>query len=360
MNLFARAWRATGLLILLFFLIAPAGCLAVPPDCRSDEFVCVGFVTDFNGLRDYGLNEQTWQVLQELRQDGFVVDVIESIDTYDYVKNVAYFGDHGYDLVFTSGYSLAETTHAMAEKYPQTSFVILGQPPEEDAPPNLAGVLFPEAQAGFWAGGLAAHFSEAGIVGAVFANPAIPSVGAYGRGFEAGAQRVEAHPVYYEHGRFAASLSDREWGARQADILDERGADVLFAYGGGTGISALEQFRGRVIGVEVDFGRQFPSMQNRLIASIVFDLSILNEIVRAGRVSQPVYQGAYLVVWGDEPAQEVLESLGMYGEDAFEETNDETEDVSDEVSEESDDDFDDDDDDDDDDDFDDDDDDDDD
>lgn len=337
MNPFTRSWRAAGLLILLFFLMAPAGCLAVPPDCHSDEVVCIGFVTDFNGLRDYGLNEQTWQVLQELRQEGFVVDVIESIDAYDYTKNVAYFGDHGYDLVFTSGFSLAETTREMAKKYPQTSFVMLGQPPEEDAPPNLAGVLFPEAQAGFWAGGLAAHFSEAGIVGAVFANPAIPSVGAYGRGFKAGARDVESQLIYYEHGRFATSLSDREWGARQADILDERGADVLFAYGGGTGISALEQFPGRVIGVEVDFGRQFPSMQNRLIASIVFDLSILNEIVHTGHVSQPVYQGAYLVVWGAEPAPEVVELLGVYDEDDFAELDEETEDDTDDTVEESDD-----------------------
>jgi basic membrane lipoprotein Med (substrate-binding protein (PBP1-ABC) superfamily) len=178
-------------------------------------------------------------------------------------------------------------------------------------------LLFPEGQAGFWAGALAAHFSEAGIVGAVFANPAIPSVGAYGRGFQAGAREVDAHLVYYQHGRFAASLSDREWGARQADLLDERGADVLFAYGGGTGISALEQFRGRVIGVEVDFGRRYPSMQNRLIASIIFDLSILTQIVQAGQVSQPVYQGAYQVVWGNQHAPEVLEALGVYDEDAF-------------------------------------------
>jgi basic membrane protein A and related proteins len=329
----ARAWRAAGLLLLLFLLMASAGCLSVPPDCRSDEVTCVGFVTDANGLRDYGLNEQTWQVLQELREEGFVVDVIESIDAFDYAKNVAYFADHGYILIFTSGYSLVETTHAMAEKYPQTSFVMLGQPPEEDAPPNLAGVLFPEDQAGFWAGGLAVHFSEAGVIGGVFANPAIPSVDAYGRGFEAGARGADAQMVYYEHGRFAASLSDREWGARQADILDERGADVLFAYGGSTGLSALEQFRGRVIGVEVDFGRRYPSMQNRLIASILFDLSILNEIVLAGPVSQPVYQGAYRVVWGAEAAQEVLEALGEYDEDDFaevDETSDENEDDVDE------------------------------
>lgn len=311
MNRLARAWRAAGLLISLFFLIAPAGCLAVPPDCHSEEVICLGFVTDQNGLRDYGLNEQAWQTLQALREQGFIVDVIESIDAFDYAKNVTYFANHGYDLVFTSGYALAETTHALAEKYPQTDFVMLGQPPSEDAPPNLAGVLFPEAQAGFLAGAAAAILSESGKIGAIFANPELPSVKAYARGFQVGARlkEVEVFVVAHEDARFSDSLNDREWGARQADALDERGADVLFAYGGGTGLSALEQFRSRVIGAEVDFGRGYPSMQKRLIASILFDLSILNEIAQAGGLTQPIYEGTYQILWGEAIDPALLESL---------------------------------------------------
>ena len=305
----ARFLRALSPLLTMFLLVAPAGCLPVPPECRSPDVICVGLVTDTNGLQDYGLNEQAWQVLEQLRQDDIVVDVIESIDMRDYDKNVAYFGDQGYDLVFTSGYGLVETTRTMAEKYPNVSFVMLGQAPDEkDSPPNLAGVIFPEEQAGFWAGALAAHFSEMRIVGGVFANFEIPSVGAYARGFESGAQGVDVQVISYEYGSFEASLGDPEWGARQAEFLEDLGADVLFAYGGSTGTSALEQARGRVIGVEVDFARRFPSMQNRLIASIVFDLSILKEIVYAGKVSQPTYEATYQVIWGNTPAPEVLAS----------------------------------------------------
>jgi basic membrane protein A and related proteins len=306
----ARVLRALSPLLIMFLLVAPAGCLPVPPECRSAEVICVGLVTDTTGLQDYGLNEQAWQVLEQLRQDDIVVDVIESIDVRDYDKNVAYFGDQGYDLVFTSGYGLIETTRSMAEKYPQVSFVMLGQAPDEkDSLPNLAGVIFPEEQAGLWAGALAAHFSEMRIVGAVFANFEIPSVAAYARGFESGARGVDAQIISYEYGSFEASLNDREWGARQAEFLEDFGADVLFAYGGSTGASALEQARGRVIGVEVDFARRFPSMQNRLIASIVFDLSILKEIVDAGKASQPTYEAKYQVIWGNTPAPEVLDSL---------------------------------------------------
>lgn len=313
----ARFWRVVGLLSLPIFLFALAGCSATPPDCRSADVFCIGFVTGGGGLKDNGMNEQAWQALVQLREDGMVVDVIESVDALDYEKNIAFFVEYGYDMVITGGYSLAEPTLSMARKHPGTAFVVVGQsPPEEDSPSNLAGVIFPEKRAGIWAGALAAHFSETRIVGAVFANQAIPTVATYARGFEAGAQEVDAQVIFYTSGRFSDSLNDREWGADQADSLyNDRKADILFAYGGATGLAALEQFQGQVIGVEIDFARRYPSMRERLVASIVFDMSILQEIARAGQISQAVYEGEYRVLWGDTPAPEVLESLEDTGEE---------------------------------------------
>lgn len=313
---FARFWRAFGLLSLPILLLALAGCSPTPPDCHSADVFCIGLVTGSGGLKDDGMNEQAWQSLSQLREEGMVVDVIESVDALDYEKNIAFFVAYGYDMVFTAGYSLAEPTLSLARKHPRTAFVMIGQPPpEEDSPPNLAGVIFPEEKAGFWAGALAAHFSQTRIVGAVFAHQAIPTVAAYARGFEAGAQEVDAQVVFYTDGKFTDSLNDREWGIQQADSLLDRKADILFAYGGATGLAALEQFQGRVIGVEIDFARRYSSMRERLVASIVFDFSILQEIARAGKISQTVYKGGYRVLWGDTPAPEVLESLEYPGEE---------------------------------------------
>lgn len=314
---FARFWRAVGLLSLPLLLLALAGCSSTPPDCRSADVLCIGFVTGSGGLKDNGLNEQAWQALVQLREEGMVGDVIESVDSFDYEKNIAFFVEYGYDMVFSGGYLLTEDAISIARKHPGTVFVMVGQSlPEEDAPPNLAGVIFPEEQAGFWAGALAAHFSETRIVGAVFANQAIPTVAAYARGFEAGAQEVDAQVVFYSQGRFTDSLNDPEWGIEQADILyNDRKADILFAYGGATGLAALEQFQGQVIGVEIDFARRYPAMRERLVASIVFDMSILQEIARAGQISQAVYEAGYRVLWGNTPAPEVLEPLEYPGEE---------------------------------------------
>lgn len=297
------------LVCLAFMLILAGGCAPIParPDCQSVDVICVGLVTDVNGLSDYGLNEQAWQVLQDAREEGLVVDVIESVEVRDYRKNLTYFAGLSYDFVVASGYELSQVAQPLAAEYPQVTFLMLDQaPPETDSPPNLAGVVFPREQAGFWAGVLAAHFSETRIVGAIFAHPEIPSVAAYSQGFASGAADVEIQMVFHEDDDFATSLNNPIWGADQAAILERAGADVLFAYGGKTAVSALEQAKGRVIGVEVDWARRYPYFQNQVIASIIFDLSILKEIVLSGQAEKPLYEASYRVVWGDTPVPELL------------------------------------------------------
>lgn len=307
MTWFARLRSFAPGLALLMFVAAFSGCSPAPIDCRSPKITCVGLVTDVNGLDDAGLNEQAWQVLESLRADGVVVNLIESMDGRDYAKNLAYFAGHGYDFVIASGYDVSEIALPLAADYPETSFLMLGRVPDEkNSLPNLAGVIFPEQKAGFWAGVIAARFSETGIVGAVFAHPALPPVIAYSIGFETGAQEAQVRMVFRESFRFADTLIDPKWGAQQALSLEQDGVDVLFAYGGATALAALEQARGQIIGVETDLARRYPHFRARVIASIVFDLSILKKIINAGQFSKPIYEADYRIVWGETPALESL------------------------------------------------------
>jgi basic membrane protein A and related proteins len=283
-------------------------CAAPPaPECRNPDILCAGLVTDVGGLNDASLNEQVWQILQEARTENVIVAAIASVDARDYAKNIAYFGERNYDLILTSGRAPAQEAILLAGKYPHSDFVLIGQaPPADPSLPNVAGILFPEEQAGQWAGALATHLSQTGRVGAVFAHPEIPSVAAYARGFAAGAGEARVDMVFYEDGSFSSSLSDPAWGAEKARWLNKRGADVLFAFGGSTGISALEHATGRVVAVEIDVARRFPYFQSNPFASIIFDVSVLKEILRAGEITQPVYWGGYEVIWHDAPAPQVL------------------------------------------------------
>lgn len=305
--------RAAGLLVLAFLFITATGCQPAPAlDCRAPEITCVGLVTDAGGLNDAGLNEQAWGVLDSLRSEEIVTNYIESVETNDYAKNLAYFADHGYDFVIASGYSVSEHALTMAADYPDISFIMLGRAPDEqDSLPNLAGVIFPEQVAGFWAGTIAAHYSQTGIVGAIFAHPELPPVAAYSSGFEAATGDVQASMVYLESHNFTDTLANPDWGAEQALALEEEGADVLFAYGGSTGLAALEQASSQIIGAEVDLARQYPHFRARVLASILFDLSVLREIILSGKISQPQYEGNYFIAWGETaPPEDLLEALG--------------------------------------------------
>jgi len=305
-------WRqASGLLASAFLFITATGCQPPPAlDCRLAEITCVGLVTDASGLNDAGLNEQAWGVLASLRSDEVVANYIESVETSDYAKNLAYFADHGYDFVVASGYSVSEHALSMAGDYPEISFIMLGRAPvEQDSPPNLAGVVFPEELAGFWAGTIAAHYSQTGIVGAVFAHPALPPVVAYSSGFVTATQGVQSNVVYLESYRFADTLINPDWGAEQALTLEEQGADVLFAYGGATGLAALEKASSQIIGVETDLARRYPHFKARVLASILFDPSVLREIILSGKISQPVYQAGYIIAWGETTPPESLTTV---------------------------------------------------
>lgn len=223
---------------------ALAACLE-PTDCSREEVFCAALVTDSQGLDDHGINADAWLGLQEAQESGLAdkVDYIESVDSRDYLKNIAYFADRGYDVIFTSGIALADETLQSADLFADSVFVGLSQPFEESRP-NLVSVTFPEDQMGFAAGLLAARISSTGIVAGICETSGIDSMQRYCEGFQAGAEYIpeadiEALIVYREDGDSETLFLDDAWGYETATSLAGRGADVIFAAGGRTGQGAL-------------------------------------------------------------------------------------------------------------------------
>src|SRR5690606_34842195 len=137
-------------------------------DCFREEVFCAALVTDTQGLDDHGINQDAWLGLEAAKANNLAnqADFIESVDARDYMKNISYFAERGYDVIFTSGVALEDETHQSADLYPDSVFVGLNQTFEESLP-NLVSVTFPEDQMGFAAGLLAARISKTGIIGAV-------------------------------------------------------------------------------------------------------------------------------------------------------------------------------------------------
>jgi basic membrane protein A len=276
--------------LLVAAMILPA-CAPAQADCTDEEVFCVGLVTDVGKINDKSFNQSAWEGVQRAESElGATVQYIETTDAKDYAKNIATFGDAGYDVIVTVGFNLTADTRAAAATYANTKFIGVDQDQFEGAIDNVAGLVFPEDNAGFLVGALAAMMSESNKIGAVCGTDAVPPVWRFGEGYKAGAayadgmsgETTEVFVVYHSDVGFDKTFTDPEWGASTAKSMMDQGADAIFGCGGITGngaITAAAQAGAFAIGVDTDQYLTLPEAAPRMLSSAmklitpgVFDL----------------------------------------------------------------------------------------
>lgn len=243
-------------------------------DCGSDDVLCVGLVTDVGKIDDKSFNQSAWEGVQELGAAGATVDFIETQDSTDYAVNIGSFIDQDYDVVVTVGFALGEATLEAAAANPDTYFVGVDQF-QGEAVPNVAGLIFPEDQAGFLAGALAGLVTESGTVAQVLGTDLVPPVVAFKEGFDAGVAYTNPDATVistYHPGGLDVAFTDPDWGASTARQALDNGADVIFGAGGLTGNGALAEIAKEggeafCIGVDADQWETVPEAQPCLITS---------------------------------------------------------------------------------------------
>ncbi|MBV5330886.1 BMP family ABC transporter substrate-binding protein [bacterium] len=265
---------------------APAAA-ATLEDCVKPEVFCVGLVTDVGKVNDKSFNQSAWEGVQQSNTDGVadLVQFIETSDAKDYAKNIATFGDAGFDVVVTVGFGLGEATAAAALAYPEIKFVGVDQfqawpytDDKADDVANLTGLNFPEDNAGFLVGALASMMSESHVIGAVCGTDVVPPVWRFGEGYKAGAAyadgmnstTTEVQVVYHSDVGFDKTFTDPEWGAQTAKAMMDNGADSIFGCGGLTGngaITAAAQAGKYAIGVDADQYLTLPEAAPRMLSS---------------------------------------------------------------------------------------------
>jgi basic membrane protein A len=259
------------------------------PDCKSADVFCAGVVTDVGKIDDKSFNQSAWEGVKQAEKDlAAKVQYIETTDAKDYDKNIATFGDAGYDVIVTVGFALGEATAKAATTYPNSKFIGVDQfqDTSKAVPANLVGLNFPEDQAGFLVGALAAQMTKSKKIGGVFGTDAVPPVWRYGEGYRAGIAyidpSIEVTNVYHNDVGFDKTFSDPEWGATTANSMVDKGVDVIFGGGGKTGngaVTAAAQKGIYAIGVDSDQYYTLPEAQKMLLSSAmklitpgVFDL----------------------------------------------------------------------------------------
>ncbi|MCA2001554.1 MAG: BMP family ABC transporter substrate-binding protein [Chloroflexi bacterium] len=275
------------LLVASMVLAACGGGAPSEADCSKDTVFCVGLVTDVGKVNDKSFNQSAWEGVQKAQADGNadVIQFIETADAKDYAKNISTFADAGYDVIVTVGFGLGEATAAAALQYPNIKFIGVDQfqewPFTEDTADdiaNLTGLNFPEDNAGFLVGALAAMMSKSHVIGAVCGTDVVPPVWRFGEGYKAGAAyadsmmgtSTEVQVVYHSDVGFDKTFTDPEWGAQTAKAMMDKGADAIFGCGGLTGngaITAAAQAGKYAIGVDADQYLTLPEAAPRMLSS---------------------------------------------------------------------------------------------
>lgn len=155
----------------------------------------------------------------------------------------------------------AAAVETVAGEYPQVRFVVLDA---EVRLPNVTSIVFREQQAAYLAGVVAAGLSRSGIIGFIggMDNTVIRR---FRCGYETGARSV--NPTISVLGSYvdmsSSGFRSPEKAAKLALMQIDRGADVLFAAAGRSGVGVLDEAvqRGKyAIGVDANQNGRHPGM----------------------------------------------------------------------------------------------------
>jgi len=221
----------------------------------------VGIVTDIGGLNDRSFNQLANEGLERAKSELSVEGrALTSRSNADYVPNLSTLAQQQYDLVIGVGFLMADAMATVAKRFPETNFAIIDFPQSglEGMPPNVRGLLFKEAEAGYLAGTLAGlYVAEQGgdqVISSV-GGQKIPPVDAYIAGFQAGAE--EANPDIETLNGYSQDFVKQDLCKELALNQISEGSQVVFQVAGQCGLGALDaanQEGAQGIGVDADQG----------------------------------------------------------------------------------------------------------
>lgn len=241
-------------------------------------------VTDVGGLGDKTFNDGTYAGLERARDElGVEIRALESNEIADYEPNIDQLATAGYNVIFTVGFLMTETTAKKAPEYPDITFGGIDQFLEEPGD-NVAGLLFKEQEAAYLAGvvaGLATldreldeRINDENKI-AFIGGMDIPPVERFEVGFISGAKSV--NPDVEVISLYAGSFDDSAKGKELALSAIGQGADVVFAAAGLTGlgsITAAQEAGALFIGVDVDQYETVPDSGDVMLTSAIKRLDV--------------------------------------------------------------------------------------
>jgi len=239
-------------------LLLPACLLVLLPACRPHEGagergkVHVGIVFDSGGKDDRSFNAAAWRGVKRAAKDfPIVLRDAEPGDPTSLEPAMRAFAERGYDLVIGIGFAQTPIVEQVAKDYPKIDFAIIDGVSQL---PNVASLIFKEHEGSYLVGMIAARASKTGVLGFV-GGMDIPLIHRFEVGYAEGAKAVNPNIRVIDNyvGVTEAAWNNPGKGKELSLAQIGKGADVLFAAAGNSGLGAFDaaEEKGKyVIGVD--------------------------------------------------------------------------------------------------------------
>jgi len=283
--------------------LAAAGCHPASYAADDKSKVHVGIVFDIGGKDDRSFNAAAWEGVKRAARDfPIVLRDVEPGDPTSIEPAMRAFAERGYDLIIGVGFSQTPIIETVAKDYPSISFVIVDGVSQL---PNVASLIFNEHEGAYLVGMIAAMTSKTGTLG-FLGGMDIPLIHKFEVGYEEGAHAVnpEVNVVPNYIGVTDTAWNDPVKGKELARTQIERGADIIFAAAGNSGLGAFDAVE--------QYGKDDQGRAQKLVIGVDSNQNwvkpgfVLTSMVK--RVDNAVYQ-----IVKDRVANQFAGGIHVYG-----------------------------------------------
>jgi basic membrane protein A and related proteins len=196
-------------------------------------------IYDLGGKFDKSFNEAAYNGMEKWKKEtGKKYLEFEVTNESQREQSVRRMAEKGASPIISVGFSQASAVEKVAKEFPKLNFAIVDMVVEL---PNVQSVVFKEQEGSFLVGAMAAMASKSGKVGFV-GGMDIPLIRRFGCGYEQGAKFANARAEVFANmtGTTGAAWNDPARGGELAKAQFAKGADVVFAAAGATGMGVYQ------------------------------------------------------------------------------------------------------------------------
>ena len=196
-------------------------------------------VYDMGGKFDKSFNEAAYVGMENWkRETGKQYLEFEIANESQREQAIRRMAEKGASPIIGVGFSQASAIEKVAKEFPKLNFVIVDM---VVGLPNVQSVVFKEQEGSFLVGAMAAIASKTGKVGFV-GGMDIPLIRRFECGYEQGAKFANPKAEVFANmtGTTGAAWNDPTRGGELAKAQFAKGADVVFAAAGGTGVGVYQ------------------------------------------------------------------------------------------------------------------------